>query len=140
MAKFSAFSRESKYIPDDHINKAQVVEDKYYFTVQTMNNTDNFELSAVMLRVARAKDELEKLDESDKTRRAEISSEINRSVISGIKPIVTKYATLHNLFDNDGKPITVEDLCEYPVFQEAVIGLMNFMIEKSTPGESDEKN
>lgn len=141
MAQFSGFVRESKFTPKSLGNENNPPAEKFYFTVKTLTNTDNFELSAVMLAVQRDKQELEKItDETDKATRGELAQKIARAVIEGFKPIAEKYCVLHNLNDGENNPLAISDICDYPIFQETVIELMNFLIDLSTPGEDDTKN
>ena len=145
--KLSTFARSKKFIPETLGNKDLPADEQFYFTISTLENTDAFELNAVMLRAKRADMEAEALDKIEQDGVQVLSPEAQilkqeaaLAVIQGFGRVAVKYCEVHNLSDGEGHPITAQDLTKYPEFAETIVELMTFIMGISSPTEDDEKN
>lgn len=152
--KLSEFSRSSKFIPKTLGNDKASEDEQFYLTVNTLNNTDTFELNAIMLRAQALHEEADKLPkkliddpknpgqkiETFGTEAALLKQRAALEVINGFGKIAVKYCELHNLTGADDQPVKIEDMVNYPSLSETIVEIMTHMMGLSQVGEEDEKN
>lgn len=152
--KLSEFSRETKFVPQSLGNDKLPEAEQFYVTVKTLNNTDTFELNAIMLRAQQLHEEaaafpLKSIDDpknpGEKINVPGTDAQLLRQkaaleVITGFGKIAVKYCELHNLSGADDKPVAIEDMVNYPTLSETIIEIMNYMLGVSQVSEDDEKN
>lgn len=152
--KLSEFSRSSKFVPQSLGNDKLPEAEQFYFTINTLNTTDTFELNAVMLRAQALHEEADALpkkqidDPKNPGKKIEVfgapaailKQQAALAVIEGFGKIAVKYCELHNLSGADDKPVTVQDMVNYPSLSETIVELMTHILDVSQVDEDDEKN
>ena len=152
--KLSEFSRQSKFVPQSLGNDKLPEAEQFYVTISTLNNTDTFELNAVMLRAQALHEEAEKLPKVEYDNPKMLGAKLERlsagaailkqqaalAVIDGFGRVAVKYCELHNLTGADNQPITVQDMVNYPSLSETIIEIMTHILGVSQVDETDEKN
>lgn len=152
--KLSEFSRQSKFVPTSLGNDKLPEPEQFYVIINTLNNTDTFELNAVMLRAQSLHEEAEKLplveyEKPDQpgvkytrpsTEAALLKQRAALEVINGFGKIAVKYCELHNLTGADDQPVKIEDMVNYPALAETIVEIMTHILGVSQVDEADEKN
>lgn len=152
--KLSEFSRQSKFVPKTLGNDKLPEAEQFYLTINTLNNTDTFELNAVMLKSQQLMEEAkllprveyEKPDqpgvkyERDSTAATLLKQQAALEVINGFGKIAIKYCELHNLKGADDQPVSIQDMANYPALSETIVEIMTHMLGLSQVSEDDEKN